>query len=53
LVGGGVFGNKKEWILDAIKKAIIKFSNTPLCVKIVSYQNTDIDVRKLIKEIES
>ena len=53
LVGGGVFGNKKEWIVDAIKKATIKFLNTSLDVRIVSYQSTDPDIRKLIKEIES
>jgi len=49
LVGGGVFGNKKEWILDAIKKAIIKFSNTPLDVKIVSYRKSDSHVKNWIK----
>jgi len=52
LVGGGVFGNKKEWILDAIKKSILKFLNTPLNVKIVSYHSTDPDIRRLMKEIE-
>ena len=52
LVGGGVFGNKKEWILDAIKKSILKFLNTPLNVKIVSYHSKDPDIRRLMKEIE-
>ncbi len=53
LVGGGVFGNKKEWILDAIKKVIIKFYQTSLNLKIVSYQNTDPDIIKLIHMTES
>jgi len=53
LVGGGVFGNKKEWIIDAIKKTIVKFLNMPLDIRIVSYQNTDPDIIKLIQMTES
>jgi len=53
LVGGGVFGNNKEWIMDSIKKSIMKFKNTPLDIRIVSYNNMDSDIRKLIQEIES
>jgi len=49
LVGGGVFGNKKEWIVDAIKKTTLKFLNTPLDVKIVSYLKPDPSVRTLVK----
>ena len=52
LVGGGVFGNKKEWIIDSIKQSILKFRNTPLDIKIVSYQNSDSDIRNLIEEIK-
>lgn len=37
LVGGGAFGNEIDWILDSLFKAINKFKNTPLDVKIVSY----------------
>ncbi|MFZ4549371.1 MAG: hypothetical protein ACOYN4_18135, partial [Bacteroidales bacterium] len=37
LVGGGAFGNKEEWILDALRKAVSKFSDSPLDVRIVSY----------------
>jgi hypothetical protein len=37
LVGGGAFGNRIDWIIDAIGKSIYKFSNTPLDVKIVSF----------------
>jgi lipoprotein signal peptidase len=37
LIGGGAFGNKYDWIFDAIAKSIKKFSKTPLDVKIVSY----------------
>lgn len=37
LVGGGVFGNPFEWIFAAIEKAVMKFREVPLAVKIVSY----------------
>lgn len=37
LVGGGAFGNEYHWILESMKKAIGKFKNVPLNVKIVSY----------------
>ena len=51
LVGGGVFGNKMEWISDAIKKSIHKFSNTPLKVKIVSYGSSKLAVRNLVESV--
>ncbi len=37
LVGGGVFRNKKEWILDAIQKAVQQFEKTPLDIRIVRF----------------
>ncbi len=49
LVGGGVFGNKKEWIFDAIKKSLMKFSKTPLNIKIVSYGNSNLDVHRFLQ----
>ena len=49
LVGGGVFGNKIEWIFDAISKAISKFSKTPLDVKIVSYGSSNSQVHNFLK----
>ena len=48
LVGGGVFGNKIEWILEAINKACFKFNQTPLDVMIVSYGSSNRDVRQFI-----
>jgi len=53
LVGGGVFGNKKEWILDAIKKSVIKFSKTPLDVRIVSYLKSDPAIHVWVNEIQA
>jgi hypothetical protein len=49
LVGGGAFGNKIEWIVDAIRMSVLKFSNTPLDVKIVSYGVSNPHVSELIK----
>ena len=51
LVGGGVFGNKTEWILDAIKISVLKFKNTDLDVRIVSYGQSNEMVRKMIAAI--
>jgi len=48
LVGGGVFGNEKEWIFDAIKKSLIKFSKTPLDIKIISYGNSNPNVQNFL-----
>jgi len=52
LVGGGAFGNKSSWILDAIKKAITLFKNTPLDVKFVSYGGSDPVVKNLIVSLD-
>ena len=51
LVGGGVFGNKTEWILDAIKISVLKFKNTDLDVRIVSYGQSNEMVRKMIAAV--
>jgi len=50
-VGGGVFGNKPDWILESIFKAINKFKNTPLDLGIVSYRNSNPKLRELINKI--
>lgn len=51
LVGGGVFGNKIDWILDAIKKAVSKFKSTPLDVRIVSYGSSNRDVKQFVDSL--
>lgn len=48
LVGGGVFGNKSEWIFDAIGLALSRFAKAPLDVKIVSYGASNGQVQDLI-----
>ena len=37
LVGGGVFGNREAWILDAIRRALRRVAEFALDVRIVSY----------------
>ena len=51
LVGGGVFGNEPDWIIESLSKTIKKFKNTPLDVGIVSYGNSNQKVRALINKI--
>lgn len=52
LVGGGVFGNNIEWILDAIKKAVFKFNQTPLDIRIVSYGSSNSNIRQFVNSFD-
>ncbi len=49
LVGGGAFGNKKEWIYDAIGSAVEKFSTVPLDVKIVTRREPSVTLTQFIE----
>lgn len=51
LVGGGAFGNEEYWILESIQKAIRKFKNVPLDIRIVSYGSSNPNLIKCINEI--
>lgn len=51
LVGGGAFGNEEYWILESMQKAIRKFKNVPLDIKVVSYGTTNLNLKKSIAEI--
>ncbi len=51
LVGGGVFGNKGEWIFDAIRRSVNKFRKTPLNIKIVSYSSSNFYVQTFINSL--
>ena len=51
LVGGGAFGNKMEWVTDAIRNSLEMFRNTPLDVKIVSYSRSKKEVRDLVENL--
>lgn len=48
LVGGGVFGNKLDWIKDAIQKSLVKFKHVPLDVRIVSYGSPNPALNSII-----
>ena len=50
LVGGGAFGNDMDWILESLLKAIEKFKDMPLDVKIVSYGNSNALLKEAIKK---
>lgn len=47
LLGGGAFGNEPSWIMESLSKSIVKFKNTPLDVRIVSYGNSNPRIQKL------
>lgn len=49
-LGGGAFGNKKVWILDAIKRALDLYRRHNLEVYIVSYGSADPEILRLIEE---
>jgi len=51
LVGGGAFGNELNWITESLVKALRKFINTPLDIKIVSYGKSNPMLQKVISEI--
>lgn len=51
LVGGGVFGNEEYWILESLQKAIEKFKNVPLNIKIVSYGMPNLNLKEYFEEI--
>lgn len=51
LVGGGAFGNEEYWILESMQKAIRKFKNVPLDIKIVSYGMSNSELLKHINEL--
>lgn len=53
LVGGGVFQNNSDWILDAIYKSALKFKNSPLEIKIVSYGEANPKIEKWLKKMKS
>jgi hypothetical protein len=49
-IGGGVFGNERIWILDAIRRAAELFRDAALDVKVVSHLESRVDVRMLCAE---
>lgn len=50
LLGGGVFGNKTEWILSALARALKRYRHFALDVQIVSYQRSKPEIQQLIAD---
>ncbi len=48
LVGGGVFENKTEWIISAIKRALNIYKHIDLDVYIVSHNQSNLKVKELV-----
>jgi len=47
-VGGGVFGNRSEWIAHAIRRALAAVEGYALDVRIAHYRSINTDIRALI-----
>jgi hypothetical protein len=48
MLGGGVFGNRDQWIIDAIHRAVEKYRHYELDVAIVSYRASNRSVQSLV-----
>jgi len=53
LIGGGAFGNKKEWITNAIHRSLNLYKHVGLDVAIVSYGRTNEYIQELIKKFSN
>mgnify|MGYP001041147115 CR=1 FL=1 len=52
LIGGGVFGNDRQWILDAIKRSLKLYKHAGLDVFIVSFGSSDPFIQKFIDNFD-
>jgi len=50
LIGGGAFGNDISWIINAIRRALLKYQSIDLEVVIVSYSYSSSHVQELIRQ---
>jgi len=53
LIGGGVFGNKLEWIFDAMKSTLTKFKKVPLGIRIVSFRSSKPSVKQFVESMKT
>jgi len=51
LVGGGAFGNKPEWIMDAVVNNLKKLGNNGLEVNFISHRRADKNVARIIEMV--
>ncbi len=49
LIGGGAFGNKIEWIINALQRSLEIYKHVDLDVAIVSYRHSDYHTQELIR----
>ena len=49
-VGGGAFGNEREWIHDAMRRALRKVVGIGLDVRVVSFDTPDAALKSLVAE---
>ena len=49
LLGGGVFGNDTEWIVESMERAFLRCWEFPLEVKIVSFRKPNPAIHKLLR----
>ncbi|TAF53186.1 MAG: hypothetical protein EAZ61_07195 [Oscillatoriales cyanobacterium] len=49
LLGGGVFGNSLDWIVDAMLRALVRYRDWDLDVAIVSYGGSKAAVRSVVE----
>jgi hypothetical protein len=52
LLGGGAFGNEREWILAAIRRALDTLRGQALDVSLVSYGSVPADLQALVADYE-
>ncbi len=53
LVGGGVFGNRQEWILKAVERALSLYPKWGLDIRMVSYGTSNPRVQQLINKVST
>lgn len=51
LIGGGVFGNEIDWIIDSIQRVLVLYQGYNLNVVMVSYGRSKPHVRQLVSEM--
>jgi hypothetical protein len=51
LLGGGAFGNRDDWIITSIRRALQSYAEMDLDVAIVSYRASKPPVQELIKSL--
>lgn len=53
LLGDGAFGSPDEWIMDAIRNALLAYRDADLKVMIVSYSRSKAQVMTLVQKINN